>query len=99
MPSKTLKRGSRRQVWTGKAEMTAGGLRKEDLIKNPRGRIVSVKKCQTMKKTYKGSDSEDEEEPKEEPKQESKKEPKGGDQPKGGEKEPKKSGFWNTLFE
>jgi hypothetical protein len=38
-----------------------------------------------MKKTYKGSDSEDEEEPKEEP--------------KGGEKEPKKGGFWNTLFE
>lgn len=88
MPSKTLKRGSRRQVWNGKAEMTAGGLKKEDLIKNPRGRIVSVKKCQTMKKTYKGSDSEDEEESKEEPKQE----PKGGDQPK-------KTGFWNTLFE
>lgn len=90
MPSKTLKRGSRRQVWNGKAEMTAGGLKKEDLIKNTRGRIVSVKKCQTMKKTYKGSDSEDEEEP----------EPKGGEkEPKGGEKEPKKGGFWNTLFE
>ena len=86
MPSKTLKRGSRRQVWNGKAEMTAGGLKKEDLIKNPRGRIVSVKKCQTMKKTYKGSDSEDEEETKEA------KEPK---EPK----EPKKGGFWNTLFE
>jgi len=71
-------------VWNGKAEMTAGGLKKEDLTKNTRGRIVSAKKCQTMKKTYKGSDSEDEEEPKEEP--------KGGDQPK-------KGGFWNTLFE
>lgn len=71
MPSKTLKRGSRRQVWNGKAEMTAGGLKKEDLIKNTRGRIVSVKKCQTMKKTYKGSDSEEEdkEEPKKEPKE------------------------------
>lgn len=79
MPSKTLKRGSRRQVWTGKAEMTAGGLKKEDLDKNKRGRIVSIKKCQTMKKTYKGSDSE--EEAKEEP------------------IEPKKGGFWNTLFE
>jgi hypothetical protein len=90
MPSKTLKRGSRRQVWTGKAEMTAGGLKKEDLTKNTRGRIVSVKKCQTMKKTYKGSDSEDEdEESKQETKQETKQEPK----------EPKKSGFWNTLFE
>ncbi len=87
MPSKTLKRGSRRQVWNGKAEMTAGGLKKEDLIKNPRGRIVSVKKCQTMKKTYKGSDSEDEDE---QPKQEPKQEPK---------EEPKKGGFWNTLFE
>ena len=74
MPSKTLKRGSRRQVWNGKAEMTAGGLKKEDLIKNPRGRIVSVKKCQTMKKTYKGSDSEEEPEP--EPKEP--KETKGG---------------------
>jgi len=85
MPSKTLKRGSRRQVWNGKAEMTAGGLKKEDLTKNPRGRIVSVKKCQTMKKTYKGSDDEDDEEKEE---------------PKGGEKEPKKAtGFWNTLFE
>ena len=84
MPSKTLKRGSRRQVWTGKAEMTAGGLKKEDLTKNTRGRIVSVKKCQTMKKTYKGSDSEDEEEEKQEPKE---------------PKEPKKGGFWNTLFE
>jgi hypothetical protein len=73
MPSKTLKRGSRRQVWNGKAEMTAGGLKKEDLIKNPRGRIVSVKKCQTMKKTYKGSDDEEDEEPKEEPKDEPKK--------------------------
>jgi len=60
MPSKTLKRGSRRQVWNGKAEMTAGGLKKEDLTKNLRGRIVSVKKCQTMKNTYKGSDSEEE---------------------------------------
>jgi len=89
MPSKTLKRGSRRQVWNGKAEMTAGGLKKEDLTKNPRGRIVSVKKCQTMKKTYKGSDSEEEEPKKEED--------------KGGEKEPKEpkkaTGFWNTLFE
>jgi len=94
MPSKTLKRGSRRQVWTGKAEMTAGGLRKEDLDKNKRGRIVSIKKCQTMKKTYKGSDDEEEDETKEEPKVEEK-------EPKKEPKEPKKSsgGFWNTLFE
>jgi len=90
MPSKTLKRGSRRQVWNGRAEMTAGGLKKEDLTKNTRGRIVSVKKCQTMKKTYKGSDSEDEEPETNEPQPKEPKEPK----------EPKKStgGFWN-LFE
>lgn len=94
MPSKTLKRGSRRQVWTGKAEMTAGGLRKEDLDKNKRGRIVSIKKCHTMKKTYKGSDSEDEEEQSIVTEKEHKKESKDG------EKEPKKAtGFWNTLFE
>jgi hypothetical protein len=38
---KTRRRiGSRAQVYHGKAETTAGGLRKEDLIKNKRGRIV-----------------------------------------------------------
>jgi hypothetical protein len=82
MPSKTLKRGSRRQVWNGKAEMTAGGLKKEDLTKNTRGRIVSVKKCQTMKKTYKGSDSEDEE-------------PETKDEPK--EPNKTTGGFWNLF--
>jgi hypothetical protein len=62
MPAKkTLKRGSRRQVWNGTAVQTAGGLTKEGLMKNERGRIVSIKKCQTMKKSYKGSDSEDDE--------------------------------------
>jgi len=60
MPSKTLKRGSRRQVWTGKAEMTAGGLTKENLTKNKSGRIVSAKKNATMRNVYKGSDSEEE---------------------------------------
>lgn len=69
-PKKTLKRGSRRQVWNGTAEKTPGGLTKECLMKNERGRIVSAKKCQTMKKSYKGSDSE--EEVKEEPKVEKK---------------------------
>lgn len=68
MPSKTLKRGSRRQVWTGKAEMTAGGLKKEDLTKNKSGRIVSAKKNATMRNVYKDSDS-DEEPPKETPKE------------------------------
>ena len=71
MPSKTLKRGSRRQVWTGKAEMTAGGLKKEDLTKNKSGRIVSAKKNATMRNVYKDSDS-DEEPPKEPPKEQPK---------------------------
>jgi hypothetical protein len=64
MPSKTLKRGTRRQVWNGSAEQTAGGLKKEDLDKNKRGRIVSKKKTTRMTAVYKGSDSEEEEEPK-----------------------------------
>ena len=35
--------GSRYQVFTGKAEKTSGGLRKNDLKKNKQGRIVSKK--------------------------------------------------------
>jgi hypothetical protein len=50
MPSKTLRAGSRRQVYNGSAEMTRGGLRKEDLLKNKHGRIVSAKKHHTMRK-------------------------------------------------
>ena len=67
MPSKTLKRGSRRQVWNGSAEMTAGGLTKEQLEKNKRGRIVSKKKTARMAQVYKGSDSEEESEPQPQP--------------------------------
>jgi hypothetical protein len=59
MPSKTLKRGSRRQVWNGTAEQTAGGLTKEQLEKNKRGRIVSKKKTARMTTEYKGSDSDE----------------------------------------
>ena len=57
---KTLKRGSRRQVWNGSAEKTMGGLTKDSLMKNERGRIVSKKKCTTMKNCYKDSDDEEE---------------------------------------
>lgn len=46
---KVSKYGSRRKVYGGSAEMTTGGLRKEHLMKNERGRIVSVKKHTTMK--------------------------------------------------
>lgn len=44
--------GSRRQVWNGSAEMTPGRLRKEHLIRNDRGRIVSVKRHSTMKQRH-----------------------------------------------
>jgi predicted ribosome-associated RNA-binding protein Tma20 len=57
MPSKTLKRGSRRQVYNGAAVMTAGGLKKDDLIKNKYGRIVSAKKHTTMKQKHGGSEN------------------------------------------
>jgi hypothetical protein len=49
MPHKTLKIGSRRQVYNGSAEKTPGGLTKSDLIKNKHGRIVSAKKHHTMR--------------------------------------------------
>lgn len=46
------KYGSRRKVWNGSAEMTKGGLRKENLMKNTYGRIVSAKRHATMKKRH-----------------------------------------------
>ena len=36
--------GTKAQVFHGTAEKTSGGLRKSDLMKNKRGRIVSKKK-------------------------------------------------------
>lgn len=45
---KVDKYGSRRKVWSGGAEMTVGGLRKDDLLKTKRGRIVSKKKHSRM---------------------------------------------------
>jgi hypothetical protein len=41
--------GSRAQVMHGSAEKTAGGLKKDDLMYNRAGRIVSKKKHTTMK--------------------------------------------------
>lgn len=66
MPDKTrkVKYGSRRQVFNGSAERTAGGLTKDDLIKNERGRIVSAKRHKTMKQKHGGSTKKEEEEPK-----------------------------------
>ena len=51
---KTLRQGSRRQVFNGTADKTPGGLTKEDLIKNKHGRIVSAKKHNTMRKKVDG---------------------------------------------
>jgi hypothetical protein len=52
MPNNKTQRkfGSRRQVFNGTAEKTPGGLKKDDLLKNTYGRIVSVKRHHTMKR-------------------------------------------------
>jgi hypothetical protein len=49
---KMVKYGSRRQVFNGTAERTSGGLRREQLMKNERGRIVSAAKHKTMKQRH-----------------------------------------------
>ena len=41
--------GARAKVWHGTAYQTSGGLTKNDLIQNARGRIVSKKKNRTAK--------------------------------------------------
>ena len=45
-----LLKGSRAQVWHQTAFMTEGNLKREDLIMNKHGRIVSKKKHATAKK-------------------------------------------------
>jgi hypothetical protein len=45
--------GSYAQVFHGTADRTAGGLKKDDLVKNKRGRIVSRKKMEAGKKAFK----------------------------------------------
>lgn len=54
MPDKTrrVKYGSRAKVMHGGAEMTTGGLTKDDLIYNKAGRIVSKRKSHTMKQKH-----------------------------------------------
>jgi DVNP family len=64
---KVSKYGSRRKVWNGTAEMTVGKLRKEDLMKTKRGRIVSKKRYIRMtggKENESDSDEENGEEKK-----------------------------------
>lgn len=57
---KVSKFGSRRQVFNGSAMMTTGGLRKEHLTKNPRGRIVSTKRHNLAKERKFGGKTESE---------------------------------------
>lgn len=47
---KTQRVGSRSKVMHGTAVMTAGGLKKEDLMYSKAGRIVSKKRHATMKR-------------------------------------------------
>jgi hypothetical protein len=42
--------GSRVQVWNGTACKTSGGLKKDDIMKNKRGNLVSKKKHDAMVK-------------------------------------------------
>ncbi len=61
---KVSKYGSRRKVWNGTAEKTVGGLRKDDLLKTKRGRIVSKKRYMRMTGGKENGSSSDEEESK-----------------------------------
>ena len=45
--------GSRREVFSGKAHRTSGGLTRDKLMRNKRGRIVSKKKSMAAKKRTK----------------------------------------------
>jgi len=47
------KKGSKEEVYEGKALCTAGGLKKEDLILNAKGKIVSKKRSEQGKKQIK----------------------------------------------
>lgn len=49
---RVVKYGSRRKVFNGTAEKTRGGLRKDDLMKNGRGRIISRKRFDNAKKRF-----------------------------------------------
>jgi hypothetical protein len=52
---KRAKVGSKRDVYNGTAEKTKGGLRKKDLVKNKRGRVVSIKKSEAGKKSFRNN--------------------------------------------
>ena len=45
-----MPQNERQRVWKGDLKKTSGGLRKQDLIKNKRGKIVSKKKSEAARK-------------------------------------------------
>ena len=45
-------RGSREEVWAGQARRTSGGLTKDDIIMNARGKLVSKKQSDSAKERY-----------------------------------------------
>ena len=45
-----MPQAERQRVWKGELKKTSGGLRKQDLMKNSRGKIVSRKKSEAAKK-------------------------------------------------
>merc|ERR1719449_413619 len=51
-PKKTPTRGTRRQVFAGSRLKTKGGLKKNELVRNKAGRIVSAKASAAGKKRY-----------------------------------------------
>lgn len=44
--------GTREQVWAGTHSKTSGGLRKDDLMLNPAGKLVSKKQSMAAKERY-----------------------------------------------
>ena len=52
---KKVKVGSMRRVFSGTADRTKGGLKKEDLCRNKRGKVVSKKANKSAAKNFKNS--------------------------------------------
>ena len=44
--------GTKNEVWNGSATRTSGGLTKKDLMKNSKGKVVSIKQFEAGKKAY-----------------------------------------------
>ena len=44
--------GTKNEVWNGQAQHTSGGLKKSDLMKNSRGKIISKKQFEAGQRAY-----------------------------------------------